>query len=993
MSLTRASAIAAVALSLGVTLTVATAVGSPDATALEAATPGELVLPAQARAVPRATQILTAGATGFLWAQEGDDRLLWTDYATGAATALDRRLPAKVRYDVDSGYFRESAAHEIGWYGRGSDTVALYEGGDSPRVTLLDRTREVGEVAVPAGHAYQGTFGGVVVTRTGGEGEPQAMHLWRDGAATRVTGLPADATGIAVEDGDARSLVLKYESPPNESHLSHYDIVDLARGVATRLPDRMDDDDEGWEVKGFRLGADSVLRSRWGRYALDVLDRDDLGGDYRTLETGQFDHQTEYGIAGTTVLAADRVAPGNNLYRGQPLWTVPAADGDNSDMVKVMDPAGSQLVQAPDGSVLVAGAEKFVQYGDLDWGIHRISQGAGGKVERRRVTAVAPVPATVHGLALGSGILSAATSSTIYEPGGLIGAYHSTWLTTPAAGGTPAVTRTSRDGYVTGDAGRCSDDTVGGRRCIAMFADGAGHHGPQPATGSGETMLYANGDPDWGPTIDTGEHTPDLADVSGRFAVIVGSNGYQHIGEFKPGAAGTVLEKREPVGAAVWGSTLWSAARSGGVVTATRLPGRTAVETFTTRNGCTPSDLQAVGRWVHWTCEDEWGDLKGAGIYDRTAKRTVTAPAGQVLLGDGYLIERVEGTGLRLYDLHAGLPASGNHADLPKRTLVGEAELGTTDRIAVRKSWTVDRFGGAVAYTDDEQRIHIVPTGVPAAALTAIDATVGTSAANFTGTWWLSKPAASWQLAFRNQAGTVLRTVSGSAAQGLIKAAWDGKDSAGNPVADGAFTWTLTAQPADGQGAALTVPGPALAAPVMKPTVRPTVTGTFVVGATVKAGPGSWTPAATSYTYRWTANGVTINGATGSSYAIPATMLGKRLAVVVTGNRAGHTSTAIASNPSVAIAKGAAAQATARPAVTGTVKAGYTVKATAGAWTPKPMAYGYEWRLNNVIVRGVTGPSLKLTTAMRGKQLTVTVFARRTGHHDGRSISKAVTVR
>ena len=44
--------------------------------------------------------------------------------------------------------------------------------------------------------------------------------------------------------------------------------------------------------------------------------------------------------------------------------------------------------------------------------------------------------------------------------------------------------------------------------------------------------------------------------------------------------------------------------------------------------------------------------------------------------------------------------------------------LGTT-----RKAYTVavDRFGGHVAFADDEDRIHVVPTGFPAAALTTLD--------------------------------------------------------------------------------------------------------------------------------------------------------------------------------------------------------------------------------------------------------------------------------
>ncbi|GID97438.1 hypothetical protein Adi01nite_68500 [Amorphoplanes digitatis] len=949
------------------------------------------MLPAQQRAVPRATQILTAGVSGFLWAQEGDDRLLWTDYATGTADALDRRLPAKVSYDVDSGYFRNAASFETGWYGRGSDTVALYEGGDSPHVTLLDKTRAVAEVAVPAGHSYQGTFGDTVLTRTGENDQPQGFHLWRGGAETAVTGLPGGATNISVEDGDARSVILRYKLSPDESGWGRWSIVDLTDGVADPLPDRMDSDDEGYEISGFRLGTDSVLRKRDGRGKQDVLDRNNLTGDFRTVETGPFTYDATYGIVGATLLAVERVWPGNNRYRGQPLWAVPT-DLDDPDMTEVMNPAANQVVQAPDGSVLVAGAERYVEHGDLDWGIYRISQGPDGKPQRDRVTAVAPVPAQVHGLALGSGILSTADNSTIYEPSTILGTYRSTWLTTPAPGAAPTVDRSSRDGFVSGRDGNCYNDTADGLRCIAMFADGTGYHGRQKATESGLTMLYANGASAWGPSVDTDEGTPQLVDLSGRYAVVNGfSYGNQNIVEFKPGAAGAVLDHRTPVGAAVWGSTLWSAAQSGGVVTGAQLPGKTAVGSFTTRNGCTPSSLQAVGRWVYWVCKDYWGDVHGAGIYDRTANRTVTAPAGDVLLGDGYLVEHVEAGGLRLIDLHGGLPAGGNHADLPTRTLVSAGELGRSG--GSRTSWTVDRFGGGVAYADDEQRVHLVPTGIPAAALTVIDSTVQAGGADWSGSWWLSKPAAAWQLNFRDLGGAVIRTVSGSSARGLLKAGWDGKDSTGKAVADAGFTWSLTAQPADGQGAALTVEGAVSAPATLKSTRKPSITGASAVGSTVKADAGAWTPAATSYAYRWAANGVTIKGATSASYAIPPAMLGKRLTVTVTAKRTGHPSGAATSSASAVIAKGKASTATKKPTVTGKAKVGKTVRASVGTWSPKVTSYRFEWRLNGKVIKGRTGATLKLTSSMRKKKITVTVYARRTGYQDGKATSKAVTVR
>ncbi|MGW4540512.1 FG-GAP-like repeat-containing protein [Streptomyces chartreusis] len=803
----RTAAVLATALALSLPLV---AVPSSAAAAPQAATAaGEFVLPAAPRAVPRATQILNAGTSGFLWAQEGDDRLLWTDYATGTTTALEQRLDGLVQYDIDSGYFRDTS-FQAGNYGHGSDTVALYSEEDA-QVTLLQGAGTSGGttvVPVPEYHTYRGTFGNTVLTSTSGfNGNPNAYQMWRveDGGGieqTPVTGLPDGAGNIVVEDGDARSVILRYDT--DEDSWGHWGIVDLATGAFSALPDRVDPEN-GWEVTGFRLGADSVLRLRDGRGKADLYDRDDLTAAPRTFDTGALTSDAAYGIVGDKLLGLEPVSPGDNKYRGQPLYTL-TSDGTDTDLTKVMDPAAHGIVQAPDGSVLVAGAERYVEQGDLDWGVYRIAPAADGSVTRSRLAAVQPMPAQVNGLSLGSGILTTADNSTLYEPGTIIGAYRSTWLTTS---GTPGVAKATVDGLVSGRDGDC---TAGATHCIRMFADGTGHHGRRDATESGLTMLRANGATTWGATLDTGDDSPNLKDLSGRYAVVDGaSSGDQYIGEFPAGSAGKVLQKRDRVAAAVWGDTLWSGAATGGKVTATRLPSGTAVESFTTRNGCTPSDLQAVGRWVYWTCVDDWGDDQGSGVYDRVAKRTATAPARRVLLGDGYLVQRVGGiqsvSGLNLIDLHNGLPSSGDYTDLPSRKLAAWTDIGD-DNLRVGLNWTVDRFGGGVAYADREQRVHLVPAGVPASALSAIDSTVTSGAASWSGTWWLSKPAASWKVTVRHKAsGTTVRTVSGSAARGLLKAAWDGKDSAGRLVTNGVYTWTLTAQPADGQGAALTVSG------------------------------------------------------------------------------------------------------------------------------------------------------------------------------------------
>ena len=206
---------------------------------------------------------------------------------------------------------------------------------------------------------------------------------------------------------------------------------------------------------------------------------------------------------------------------------------------------------------------------------------------------------------------------------------------------------------------------------------------------------------------------------------------------------------------------------------------------------------------------------------------------------------------------------------------------------------------------------------------------------------------------------------------------------------------TVTLTPHDELGYSVTMPVTLqiVAPPAPKATTLPTITGTVAVGSTVKAGTGTWTPSATSYKYQWAANGTAIKGATGASLKIPAGLLGKKLTVTVTAIRTGHPNGKATSKATIAVAKGKAPTATKKPKISGTPKVGRKVTALVGTWSPKADSYKYEWRLNGKLIKGATGKTLKLTSKMRGKKLTVTVIARKAGHANGKATSAKVTVR
>ncbi|KRE35485.1 hypothetical protein ASG73_16240 [Janibacter sp. Soil728] len=170
-------------------------------------------------------------------------------------------------------------------------------------------------------------------------------------------------------------------------------------------------------------------------------------------------------------------------------------------------------------------------------------------------------------------------------------------------------------------------------------------------------------------------------------------------------------------------------------------------------------------------------------------------------------------------------------------------------------------------------------------------------------------------------------------------------------------------------------------------TKAPTITGTRGVGKTLTASKGTWSPTPTSYTYRWKRNGASIYGATRPTYTPTSADAGRRLTVSVAAHRTGYVSKA-ASSASVGIP----IYATNRPYLKGTFRSGQTVTVRAGAWTPTPTSYSYQWYRNNVAITGRTGTTYTLASRDKGTRIHVHVTARRSGYVTGAAISLRSTV-
>jgi Zn-dependent metalloprotease len=156
----------------------------------------------------------------------------------------------------------------------------------------------------------------------------------------------------------------------------------------------------------------------------------------------------------------------------------------------------------------------------------------------------------------------------------------------------------------------------------------------------------------------------------------------------------------------------------------------------------------------------------------------------------------------------------------------------------------------------------------------------------------------------------------------------------------------------------------------------PTVTGTPAVGSTLTVSSGSWAPGGLALTYEWLHNGVSIAGATGSTYVPVAADVGTQVAVRVTGTRSGYT-TAASTSSGIEVVPGTITAGT--PTITGTPAVGSTLTASPGSWGPGSVTLTYQWLRDGAPISGATGATYFATVADIGKTLS----ARVTGSNPG----------
>ncbi|MFE9440469.1 FG-GAP repeat domain-containing protein [Streptomyces sp. NPDC006602] len=742
------------------------------ATTAAAAGTAEIVLDDPRIETRRSDRLLAAGETGFLHRQAAVAGLLWTDYEDGSTVTVEG--PSGVYKPTTTSCYDISVRCASGVFGQAADTVALPDRTYGDPVSLwrpdgsalrtVDLRQSAGRV---------GTYGETTVTVEsngvvdGTTLEGYWLHLVDlvDGKQRDrlVTGFPADgypAWGTA-RTGDENGSLLAYRVRDENGDLSSsYTVgyLDFATAQLTpvfsgleALPELvLTDDRVGWYTQAA---------------GLHLKPRADLTAEETVPVAGE-----------ETTVSPVPVLVGNWLVlTGAPgVKGVSLTDGTT----KTLLPAsyGTPLA-TPDGGALVTGGTTAA-----DWWVQRVYVGPDGTPQLKKLTKVPPYENAKTGLALSRGSLRVAEDN---PSGGSDTSSVRTLTTNGSTELTPSAATESSQVYATCPYANTTCSAMWGNygdgpRDVYLNTYSDGDEGGSGLGNADRLMSIGNN------SLEFSTEGGSIVDVSDDYAVYNsgGATPAQYVGEFNQGQK----LKRTIRAAALNGSTLWSAADTG-KLTSYSLSEDKALATVTVPSlGCLPSELQAAGRWVYWSC-----GTASAGVYDTKAGTSVAVQPGDVLLGDGFTVRHDhEGDRLVLSDAATGTTrviASG----LPDSGLA-------VDR---RYRWTVDEYTGLVAWFDSFEQTHVATTGVTPSAPTAFE----TEAANYvsptssstawTGHWLLSRPVTSWSLTFTSvqsgATGRTTRTITGAAASAWVSANWNGKTASGGYFANGWFTWTLKA--------------------------------------------------------------------------------------------------------------------------------------------------------------------------------------------------------
>lgn len=173
-------------------------------------------------------------------------------------------------------------------------------------------------------------------------------------------------------------------------------------------------------------------------------------------------------------------------------------------------------------------------------------------------------------------------------------------------------------------------------------------------------------------------------------------------------------------------------------------------------------------------------------------------------------------------------------------------------------------------------------------------------------------------------------------------------------------------------------------------TGTPSISGSPIVGQTLTANTGSWSPTPI-FSYQWLANNSTIRRATGTTYVLTSAEVGKTISVRITASKSGFTTTTLTSDSTDSVSYGLTFTSSPNPTISGTPAVGQTLTANLGSWTPEP-TFSYQWFSNSRAISRATASTFVVTSSYRGKAITVQVTANLDGYASTTRTSGSVAI-
>ncbi len=167
--------------------------------------------------------------------------------------------------------------------------------------------------------------------------------------------------------------------------------------------------------------------------------------------------------------------------------------------------------------------------------------------------------------------------------------------------------------------------------------------------------------------------------------------------------------------------------------------------------------------------------------------------------------------------------------------------------------------------------------------------------------------------------------------------------------------------------------GTARVAPgTMTSTAAPAISGNPMLGETLTASTGAWSPAATTQTVQWYADGKAISGANGWALPLGTQQVGTSITAVVKATRSGY-STPQATTGAVGPVTAGTITVQRAFAITGANQVGHTLAARSGSYTPAAATPRYQWLRNSTTIHGATAATYRLGATDLGSRLSVRI--------------------